>query len=206
MILLVLVASVSRADGQSAESGQQDVTESGQRFTTAILFIAGATAGLAGHEGGHLLFAGVFGADPGVRRVEFKGVPFFAITHRPDVSARQEFVISSAGFWVQHAGNEWLLTARPRLRTERAALLKGIFTFNVLASVVYSGAALGRAGPLERDTRGMAVSAGIDERWIAGVVAAPAVFDVWRYVDPDARLPVWLSRAAKLGAVLLVLW
>ena len=52
---------------------------------------------------------------------------------------------------------------------------------------------------------GMAVSSRVDEPWIGAMVLAPAVFDAWRYVDPESRTAVWLSRAAKVGTVLLVL-
>ena len=167
-------------------------------------FLAGAMVGLGAHEGGHLLFDGIFGADPGVKRVDFHGIPFFAITHRSDVSRRQEFVIASAGFWVQHATSEWILTRRPRLRDEPAPFSKGVLAFNVGASTVYSIAAFGKIGPPERDTRGMAVGARLDEGWIGAIVLAPAVLDAWRYLDPDARWAVWLSRAVKIGGVLLV--
>jgi hypothetical protein len=160
--------------------------------------------GLVAHEGGHLLFDVIFDTDPGIKRVEFGGIPFFAITHT-QVSRRREFVISAAGFWVQEATNEWLLTTRPRLRWEHAPFAKGVFAFNVGASAMYAVAAFGRWGPGERDTRGMAVGARLDEPWIGAVVLAPAVLDTWRYFDPDARLPVWLSRAAKVVTVLLVL-
>lgn len=170
-----------------------------------LAFLAGAAAALAAHEGGHLLFDVVFDADPGLRRVEFSGIPFFALTHRSDLSPRREFTISSAGFWVQHAGNEWLLTTRPRLRHERAPFLKGLFTFNVLASAAYSGAAFAREGPHERDTRGMASSLGANERWMGALILAPAILDSWRYFDPEARVPVWASRAVKVVAVLLVI-
>lgn len=166
--------------------------------------MAGATVGLAAHEGGHLFFDLIFDADPGVKRVEFHGIPFFAITHRPDLSPRREFTVSSAGFWVQHATSEWLLTRRPRLRDERDRFRQGLLAFNVGASVGYSFAAFARGGPPERDTRGMAASARIDERWIGAVVLAPAVLDAWRYLDPDAKWAVWTSRALKVGAVLLV--
>ena len=106
---------------------------------------------------------------------------------------------------MQHATNEWLLTKRPRLRSEKAPFTKGVFAFNVLASAAYSGAAFARSGPVERDTRGMAASSGTDERWIGALILAPAVFDTWRYYDPDAKLPIWLSRAAKVAGVLLIL-
>jgi hypothetical protein len=151
------------------------------------------------------LFDLIFDAGPGLRRVEFGGIPFFALTHRSGLSARREFTISSAGFWAQHAGNEWLLTTRPRLREERAPFLKGMFAFNLLASVAYSGVAFAREGPFERDTRGMATSLGADERWIGALVLAPAVLDAWRYFDPDAKIPVWISRGVKVGAVVLVI-
>ena len=70
---------------------------------------------------------------------------------------------------------------------------------------MYSVAAFARIGPAERDTRGMAISSGIEEPWIGAVVLLPAALDAWRYLAPDAELPKWLSRAAKVGAVLLVL-
>ncbi len=168
-------------------------------------FVGGIVVGLAAHEGAHLLFDVVFDADPGVKPVDFHGIPFFAITHRSDLSPRQEYTISSAGFWMQQATNEWLLTARPRLRFEQAPFAKGVFAFNVGASAAYSVAAFAQTGPPERDTRGMAASSRLDERWIGAVVLAPAVLDTWRYFNPDSRWAVWASRAAKVGSVLLVL-
>lgn len=169
-----------------------------------LAFLGGAAIGLAAHEAGHLLFAIAFDADPGIGKVDFHGIPFFALTHRSGLSPAREFTISSAGFWVQHATNEWLLTRRPRLRGERAPLLKGLFAFNVLASVAYAGAAFARTGPLERDTRGMAASLRVDERWMGALVLAPAALDTWRYFAPDGRVLVWISRVVKVGAVLLV--
>jgi hypothetical protein len=173
----------------SAAQARQDEPPRPVNRTAAVSgFLGGIVVGLAAHEGGHLLFNVVFDAEPGIKRVEFHGIPFFAITHRSDLPRREEFAISSAGFWVQHATNEWLLTTRPNLRREQAPF-----------------AALARIGPPERDTRGMATSARIDERWIGALVLAPAILDSWRYLDPDSRWAVWLSRAAKVGAVLLVL-
>ena len=167
-------------------------------------FLAGGAIGLLAHEAGHLLFNVVFDADPAVRRVEFHGIPFFAITHRPDLPPAQEFTIASAGFWVQHATSEWLLTKRPRLRFERGPLAKGVLAFNVIASGAYAGAAFARTGPPERDTRGMAISAGIDERWVGALILGPAVLDAWRYFDPEARWATWTSRGLTAVAVLLV--
>jgi hypothetical protein len=172
---------------------------------TVAKFLAGGALGLAVHESGHLVFNVVFDAHPTLQRVDFHGIPFFAITPGADLSRRQGFVISSAGFWVQHAGSEWILTRRPRLRGERAPLAKGILAFNVLASGAYAGAAFARTGPDERDTRGMADSSRMDERWIGGLVLTPAVLDAWRYYRPDVSWMKWASRAVKLGMVILVL-
>jgi hypothetical protein len=50
----------------------------------------------------------------------------------------------------------------------------------------------------------MAAASGINEPTIGIIVLVPAVLDGWRYFQPDARWAVWASRAAKIGAVLLV--
>ncbi|NUR55160.1 MAG: hypothetical protein HOQ29_11985, partial [Acidobacteria bacterium] len=116
----------------------------------------------------------------------------------------QELVIDSAGFWVQHAGTEILLSKRPQLRREHAPLLKGVLAFNVLASVAYSGAAFARTGPDERDTRGMADAIGWKEPAIGALVLTPAILDAIRYFKPDAKWAAWGSRGMKVGLVLLV--
>ena len=157
------------------------------------------------HEGGHLVFDGLFDADPHLKRVNFGPFPFFAIAHRGDLSPRRELMVSSAGFWVQEATNEGLLVAHPALRRERAPLVKGIFAFNVLTSIGYAAVAFARAGPSERDTRGMAAAAGVDERAIGAMVLAPAVFDAYRYFRPESKWARWASRIAKASSVLLVL-
>jgi hypothetical protein len=136
--------------------------------------------------------------------VDFHGIPFFAITHRAGLSPRREFTISSAGFWVQHAENEWLLGRRPGLRHERAPLQKGMFAFNVLASAAYAGAAFARTGPGERDTRGIAAASRINERWVGAMVLAPALLDTWRYFHPNAKWAKWTSRGVKIGMVVMV--
>lgn len=204
-LLLCILTVALVADSSVAEAQQDDSRQSVNQTAAFAGFIAGAVVGLGAHEGGHLIFDGIFDADPSIKRIEFHGIPFFAITHASNLPPRQEYTISAAGFWVQHATNEWILTRRPGLRQERAPFTKGIFAFNVGASMAYSVAAFGRTGPLERDTRGMAEAAGIPEPWIGAMILGPAVFDTWRYFDPGARWPVWLSRASKVAVVLLVL-
>jgi hypothetical protein len=198
---LALAQSVA-ASAQGASTGA--VPAGDGRLETAARVLTGAVLGLAVHEGGHLTFDVLLGAPPGIKRVSYAGIPFFAITHGP-VGAPKEFTISSAGFWAQHASSELLLSRRPRLRSERAPVMKGVLAFNILTSVVYAGAALGRTGPDERDTRGMAASARMGEPWVAPVILTPALLDAIRYLRPESRTARWASRAAKVGGVLLVL-
>jgi hypothetical protein len=168
-------------------------------------FLAGGVLALGAHEAGHLIFDAVFDANPHITRVQFGPFPFFAIAHRGDLSPRREFTVSSAGFWMQEAANEWLLTKRPDLRRAHAPLAKGIFAFNVLNSIGYGAVAFARAGPSERDTRGIASAIGVDERVIGAIVLAPALADAYRYFRPESNWAKWASRIAKAGGVLLVI-
>lgn len=168
-------------------------------------FLAGGAIAFAMHEGGHLVFDAVFDAKPRVKGVSFGPFPFFAIVHRADLSRRRELAVSSAGFWVQNGTNEWLLTRRPTLRQDHAPWAKGVIAFNVITSIGYGTVAFARAGPFERDTRGIAEAARIDERAVGAIVMAPAILDAYRYYRPSARWAAWASRALKVGSVLLVL-
>jgi hypothetical protein len=183
---------------------QQPATPSEKSATaSAAGFVAGGLAGFAAHESGHLLFDAIFDANPGLQRVSFHGVPFFAITHDSGLSPRKEFVIDSAGFWVQEATNEIILSRRPNLRRESAPFTKGVVAFNVIASFAYAGAAFARTGPAERDTRGMADALGWKEPYVGLLILAPAILDAVRYFHPDARWAVWGSRGAKVFGVAL---
>jgi hypothetical protein len=167
-------------------------------------FLTGAAAGLAAHESGHLLFDGIFDAHPTIKKVSFHGLPFFAITHESGLSPRREFVIDSAGFWVQEATNEFILARRPNLRHEHAPFVKGVFVFNVGASIAYAGAAFARTGPYERDTRGMADALRWKEPWVGALILIPAVLDAIRFYHPNQKWAVWGSRTAKIGGVVLI--
>jgi hypothetical protein len=167
-------------------------------------FLLGGAIGLVTHEAGHVVAGAAFGADPGIKGIRYGFIPFFAITHNP-VSPAREYTISSAGFWVQSLTSEWLLTRRPNLRGEHAPIAKGVLAFDVLASAVYGVAGMGHFGPPERDTRSMAVALRVNEAWVGTAVIAPAIFDTWRYVRPDAKFPRWASRVSKVTLVLLVI-
>jgi hypothetical protein len=203
-LAVALAVSLACASAASAQEASPPVQSNEGTLTQTAKVIAGAALGLAVHESGHLTFDLLLGAPPGLKRVSYAGIPFFAITHHP-VSPTKEFTISSAGFWAQHASSELILTRRPYLRDSRAPVMKGLLAFNVVASVVYAGAAIKRTGPEERDTRGMAVSARIAEPWVAPMILAPAVLDTVRYFRPESRTARWASRAAKIGGLLLVL-
>jgi hypothetical protein len=202
-----VVAALTLAAGLAAaqERVEQPGTTTEKSATArAAGFLAGGLVGLAAHESGHLLFDAIFDAHPGVKRVSFHGVPFFAITHDANLSPRKEFVIDSAGFWVQEATNEIILSRRPNLRRESAPFTKGVVAFNVFASFAYAGAAFARTGPAERDTRGMAAALGWKEPYVGVLILVPAVLDAVRYFHPDARWAVWGSRATKAFSVVLV--
>jgi hypothetical protein len=174
----------------------------GERFGKVIL---GGFAGLGLHEGGHLVANWAFDEKVKVKKVDYKGIPFFALSHAPDLSPRREYVVSSAGFWAQYLFSEQILTHHPNLKNEQGPFRKGMLTFHVVTSLMYSGAAFGRTGPVERDTRGMASSRRINERWIGAMVLAPALLDMYRYFNPDARWATWTSRGVKMGSVVLVI-
>jgi hypothetical protein len=155
------------------------------------------------HETGHVVTDVMFGAPPGLKKVSFGAIPFFAITHESQ-SPPQEFVIAFAGFWVQESVDEVLLTRHPDLHDQDSPFRKGMLAFNTLASIAYAGAAFARVGPAERDTRGIAVAAGVDEPWIGAAVLTPAVFDIARYYKPRVRWLRWASLASKAAGVLLI--
>jgi hypothetical protein len=158
------------------------------------------------HEAGHVAAGAAYGAHPGIKSIRYAGIPFFAVTH-DHLPRRREFVVSSSGFWVQHAGAEWLLSRHPRLREERAPFLKGMLALDVATSTIYAGAAFVSRGPPESDVLGMARSLGA-HGWSAPAVGAwilvPAVLDGVRYLYPDQRWAAWASRGSKVAFMALV--
>jgi hypothetical protein len=203
-VLAAILLSWMPAQAQAiATSTDAPAATSEHPATSALKFLGGGGLALVAHEGGHLLFDGIFDANPRLMKVSFHGIPFFAITHDA-VSPRREFIIDSAGFWVQEAANELILSRRPNLRREHAPFLKGIVAFNVLVSAGYAGVAFARTGPVERDTRGMAHALRWKEPWVGVLILAPAILDAVRYFKPEARWAVWGSRGAKIGGVALI--
>jgi uncharacterized membrane protein len=196
--LLVMLGPASAWAQQTASDAQ--TLSAASRFGKVLL---GGAAGLVLHEGGHLIADWAFEEKVVVRKIDYKGIPFFALSHANNLSPRREFVVSSAGFWAQYLYSEQILTHHPDLRHEQSPFRKGVLTFHVVTSLMYSGAAFGKTGPPERDTRGMAESVKLNERWIGVLVLAPALLDTFRYFHPDARWAAWTSRGVKMGAVAL---
>src|SRR5262245_30909779 len=93
---LVIFATLA---GAGTSLAQQEEPPRAVNRTAAIGgFLGGIVVGFGAHESGHLVFDAIFDADPGIKRVEYHGIPFFAITHRSDLPPRQEYTISAAGF------------------------------------------------------------------------------------------------------------
>ena len=157
---------------------------------------------------GHVTAGIVFGANPGTKPIRYAGIPFFAVTHDP-VTRSREFVISSAGFWIHHAGSEWILTAQPALKDAHAPFLKGMLAFNIGTSLMYSGAAVLQMGPPERDPLGMADSLGRrgwPEPVIGVLILGPAVLDAYRFMKPGHAWAAWTSRGLKAALMALVVF
>ena len=213
VVLCVLGRGPREAAGAPADARASAGRDAAPRASRAAVdrgldaaFLKGAAAGLAIHESGHVLFGAIYDADPRVAPLHYGFIPFFKIEHDP-VTRREEFVISSAGFWMRYVDSEWILTKKPEFRQEHQPFLKGILAFDLGASTVYSIAAFGEFGPPERDTRGMAVSLGKDgwsEPIVGAIVFAPAALDGYRYFHPDATWAKWASRGAKIASVVLV--
>lgn len=200
-LLILLLPARAAAQDESSAPPPRNVKR-------ALTFLGGGAAGLVVHEAGHVATGLALGANPGFRRLDHGVIPFFAVTH-DTVSRGGEFAISASGFLAQHAANEWLLRrdeAGRGLRAQRAPFRKGWLTFNLATSAVYTVAAIGRTGPPERDTRGIAASAGDDgvpEPVVGVLILAPAVLDAVRYLRDDPAWARWSSRAAKAGLLLL---
>src|SRR6185436_10847877 len=88
-IAVMLTAGLVAAQ-DSTTPPDSSATTSEHPVASAAKFLAGGAVGLAAHEAGHLLFDGIFGAQPGIKKVDFHGIPFFAITHDAGLTPRKE--------------------------------------------------------------------------------------------------------------------
>jgi hypothetical protein len=199
ILLLALVLSLV---GTPAGAQQEEESSGASRFGKLLL---GGGAGFVLHETGHLIANWAFEQKVVVRKIDFQGIPFFALTHTRQLSPRREYIISAAGFFSQYLYSEQILTHHPHIKNESSPFRKGMLTFHVVTSLIYSGAAIGKIGPMERDTRGMAASRNMDEKWIGVMILVPALLDTYRVFHPDARWAAWASRGAKISVGALVI-
>lgn len=180
-------------------------SSAGQKSCSMCGVLAGVGLGFAAHESGHLFANLTFSSDVFTKRVKGLGVPFFAISHHKVLSRRREFVVSSAGLWAQFAAAEWILTKSPSLRSQRASLSKGLLAFHVVTSALYGVAGLGKVGPPERDTLGIAMGMGVNEPWAGIAALTPGILDAYRYFHPSARWARWASRISKMAMLIPLL-
>ena len=79
-----------------------------------------------------------------------------------------------------------------------------MLAFDVLTSIGYGIVAFAEAGPVQRDTRGMAAGLGVPEPAIGALIMAPAVLDIYRYYRPGSQWAKWATRALAAGSVLIL--
>jgi len=175
---------------------------------------AGVATAFLAHEFGHVLMNLAYGNVPTFEGLRYGGViPFFRISPgiycnasgcfyrdgRPFAGGRTGvYLITSAGFNVQHLVSELLLSFDPRLRYHRSPFQKGMLFFNLSLSVGYSLSTWFQVKPPVGDIEGMADASQLNPNWIALMVIIPAGLDLYRFFVPDSKWAPWVSRAAKV--------
>jgi hypothetical protein len=199
----------------TATAGPPELT--GVTFESVALTATGFLTAFVVHEACHAAANLAFGNVPTLEPVRFLGfVPFFAVS--PGIQCaggactkrsgapfypgpRGYQVIVGAGIVCQEVTDEIILTARPRIRTERAPFLKGMLLFNTAASVAYGIANLAGIEPPEGDVRGYDSVARVPHGVLAATVLATAALDVARYFLPDEAWLPWVSRGTKVVTI-----
>ena len=202
----LLVAGAARAE---------DAAPPGLTWRDVGLFAGGAATAFVAHEAGHLAANLALGNVPHVEQVRFLGaVPFFAvapdITCSGDLCLRRDgspfgpgrkglLLILLAGFDVQHATDEALLTRDPQLRSRGASFCTGLLAFNTLTSVAYAIGNLAGIEPSAGDLSDAVRDARASRLLTTGLLLGVAFADVARWAFPEAAWLAWVSRAAKVA-------
>src|SRR5438045_2533407 len=84
-LLCTLCAVTAMAQDSAAVTPQQNEHPAAD----IMKFVGGGVLALALHEGGHLIFDGIFDAQPRLEAIRFGPFPFFALTHRSGMPPRQ---------------------------------------------------------------------------------------------------------------------
>jgi len=187
----------------------------GGRWRAVGIGATGVLAGFVAHELGHVLVNLAYGNVPTFEGLRYGGfIPFFRIspgvtcndvgcfhikTGEPFKGGRSgTYMITSAGFNVQHLVSELILSLDPSLRYHRSPFQKGMLFFNISLSAGYVLSAWFQVKPAIGDIHGMARAAQINPSWAALLVAIPAGLDLYRFFLPDSKWAPWVSRAAKV--------
>jgi len=168
--------------------------------------------GFLAHEAGHVLMNLAYGNVPNLEGLRYAGfVPFFRISSGVSCNADgcfkngEEFkggrtgvyLITSAGFNMQHIINEVLLSLGPNLQHHRSPFQKGILFFNPSLSLGYGLSTWFQVKPPVGDIQGMAGAAQINPNWVALMVFIPTGLDIYRFFCPKSKWAPWVSRGSK---------
>jgi hypothetical protein len=187
----------------------------GGRWRAVGIGATGVLAGFVAHELGHVLVNLAYGNVPTFEGLRYGGfIPFFRIS--PGVSCNDvgcfhietgepfkggrsgTYMITPAGFNVQHLVSELILSLDPSLRYHRSPFQKGMLFFNLSLSAGYALSTWFQVKPPIGDIHGMSRAAQINPNWVALLVAIPAGLDLYRFFLPDSKWAPWVSRAAKV--------
>ncbi|MGB8331476.1 MAG: hypothetical protein WCE62_15225 [Polyangiales bacterium] len=175
---------------------------------------AGVAAGFVAHELGHVFMNLAYGNVPTFEGLRYAGfIPFFRIS--PGIYCNQSgcfhadgspfkggrsgvYLITSAGFNVQHLVSELILSLDPELRYHRSPFQKGMLFFNLSLSGGYVLSTWFQVKPPVGDIQGMAAASQLNPNWVALMVLIPAGLDLYRFFVPNSKWAPWVSRAAKV--------
>jgi hypothetical protein len=166
-----------------------------------VRLLGGAATGLVAHEGGHIVFGAIFGAHPSIKALRYGPIRFFRIDHDA-VTPKEEFVITSAGFWCNTLARSGLHRAPES--SPRVVAVQGDPRVQSRDVCDAATAAFGQFGPPRHARHRRTYDDGKDAG--AGCRRThprAGRTDGWRYLHPDARRRA--SRAAKIGMALLTL-
>src|SRR4051812_18994974 len=98
LVCLVLLAGAGRVSAQAtADNSAQQSDSTGKRIAS---FLVGGAIGLGAREVGRVVADWALGQARELKKVELRGIAFFAITPPSGLTPCKESTLSSAGFWV----------------------------------------------------------------------------------------------------------
>ena len=190
LLLLVCCGGVARA----APPPEADF----RRWQDWLWFAGGAASAFVEHEVSHLTMDAFLGKSVKVEKVKLGPFPFFSLTACCNLSAREEWMIASAGFVSQQMTSELILSLAPKIRAQRRPFLKGVLMFDILLSVGYAISGFANVGPPQSDVMTMARAMKVDPWKVGLMLTVPAVVDLVRYFAPELTWAPWVSIQSKI--------